>query len=323
MPYGRCSASLVYNQSLFAFAVQPMAHFQRVGVLARLPHPQVLGSVAHLVDFLHARGITVVFEPHTAALLNHGDVTVSEDGDFAKDVDLVIVVGGDGSMLSGARDLVGYGVPLLGVNRGRLGFLTDILPEDMETRVARVLDGDYRVTERFLLEMVVTRNGGAIGRGIALNDVVLHPGQSVRMMEFELYIDGQFVYSQRSDGLIVSTPTGSTAYALSAGGPIMHPKLDAIVLVPMNPHTLTSRPIVISGDSEVEVRVGTRNELHPRVTCDGQQEITTEPGDIIRIGKLAPALRLIHPSDHNFYEVCRTKLGWGSRLDSLRDEEPG
>ncbi len=300
-----------------------MAHFRRVGVLARLQHPQVLDSLAHLVDFLHGRGVTVVLEPNTAALLNRGDVTVSEDGDFAKDVDLVIVVGGDGSMLSGARDLVGYGVPLLGVNRGRLGFLTDILPEDMEIRVARVLDGDYRVTERFLLEMLVTRNGAAIGRGIALNDVVLHPGQSVRMMEFELYIDGDFVYSQRSDGLIVSTPTGSTAYALSAGGPIMHPKLDAIVLVPMNPHTLTSRPIVISGDSEVEVRVGTRNELHPRVTCDGQQEIITEPGDIIHIGKLAPPLRLIHPADHNFYEVCRSKLGWGSRLDSLRDEEPG
>jgi len=135
-------------------------------------------------------------------------------------------------------------------------------------------------------------------------------------MEFELYIDHQFVYSQRSDGLIISTPTGSTAYALSAGGPILHPGLDAIVLVPMNPHTLTSRPFAIAGNSDIEILVGARNELHPQVTCDGQKDVTAEPGDIIRIRKQATPLRLIHPVDHNFYEICRSKLGWGSRLDS-------
>jgi len=231
------------------------------------------------------------------------------------------VVGGDGSMLGAARALTDLNVPLLGLNRGRLGFLTDIHPDDMEEGIGRVLAGEYKSTNRYLLEMRVERDGETIGKGLALNDLVLHPGRSVRMMEFELYVDQQFVYSQRSDGLIISTPTGSTAYALSAGGPIIHPNLDAIVLVPMNPHTLASRPIVISGDSQIEVLVGRRNELHPLISCDGQVDISTEPGDVIKIHRKPTPLRLIHPSEHNFYETCRDKLGWGRRLDSLRPGE--
>ena len=234
--------------------------------------------------------------------------------------DVAIVVGGDGSMLSAARDLVQSNIPLLGINRGRLGFLNDIGPGEIEERVGEVLSGDYIVSERFLLEMSVTRENQSIGSGAALNDVVFHPGKSVRMMEFELYIDGQFVYSQRSDGLIVATPTGSTAYALSGGGPIMHPNLNAVVLVPMNPHTLSSRPIVVGGDSTITILVGKRNKLHPHVTCDGQNHISTRPGDVIEISKLKQPIRLIHLPDHNFYATCRSKLGWGSRLDSNRSE---
>ena len=163
------------------------------------------------------------------------------------------------------------------------------------------------------LEAEVRRQGEAIGQGDALNDVVLHPGKSTRMIEFELYIDGQFVCSQKADGLIVATPTGSTAYALSAGGPIMHPKLDAIVVVPMYPHTLSSRPIVVDGNSELKVVVSPDMTIYPQVSCDGQNHFTCAPGDTLHVAKKAQKLRLIHPLDHNYYEVCRTCLLYTSR----------
>lgn len=298
-----------------------MEQFQNIGVVARLEHPEVIDSLKRLVAFLRADGRKVLAESKTAELLEDAAIATISRRSIEGTVDLVIVVGGDGSMLGASRALVDLNVPLLGLNRGRLGFLADIHPDAMEEGIGRVLAGEYKSTERYLLEMRVERDGETIGKGLALNDLVLHPGRSVRMMEFELYIDQQFVYSQRSDGLIISTPTGSTAYALSAGGPIMHPKLDAIVVVPMNPHTLASRPIVISGDSQLEVLVGTRNELHPLISCDGQVDISTEPGDIIKINRKPTPLRLIHPTEHNFYETCRDKLGWGRRLDSLRPGE--
>lgn len=293
-----------------------MAHFKRIALVANIQLPEIVDSLKRLSSFLENSGYIVLLESNTAQLINNKHLPVFDCDDMAQQLDLVIVVGGDGSMLSAVRSMMEYDIPLLGVNRGRLGFLTDILPSEMEAQVKRVLAGDYVISKRFLLEMSISRNGLTIGCGEALNDIVLHPGKSLRMMEFELYIDEQFVYSQRSDGLIVSTPTGSTAYALSGGGPIMHPNLDAIVLVPMNPHTLTSRPIVVGGNSNIEIRVGSLNELHPQVTCDGQNDLQTEPGDIIRINKKEQLLQLIHPVGHNFYETCRTKLGWGSRLDS-------
>lgn len=304
-----------------------MSAFQRIGLMARLSYPEVADSLRRLARFLESNH-TVVVEESSAELLNGDNLKyeVVTCDQFADNLDLAIIVGGDGSMLSAARALIDAGIPLLGVNRGRLGFLTDIRPDELEERVGKVLAGEYVESSRFLLEATVTENNkkgddSVITIGSALNDVVLHPGQSIRMMEFELYIDGRFVNSQRSDGLIVATPTGSTAYALSGGGPILHPDLDAIVVVPMNPHTLASRPIVVHGNSEIEIRVGRRNELHPSVTCDGQTHFTTEPGEVIRIAKRPGLLRLIHPADHNFYQICRSKLGWGSRLDSVRHSE--
>ena len=159
---------------------------------------------------------------------------------------------------------------MLGINRGSLGFLTDIRPDELEAKVGEVLDGQYIVESRFLLDAQVRRGIDSMGQGDALNDVVLHPGKSTRMIEFELYIDGQFVCSQKADGLIVATPTGSTAYALSAGGPIMHPKLDAIVIVPMYPHMLSSRPIVVDGNSELKIVVSPNMQIYPQVSCDGR-----------------------------------------------------
>lgn len=299
-----------------------MFPFQRIGVVARLRSREVVESLNRLVAFLKRDGREVVAEGETAKLLDDHSIEVVDGRTLKPDaVDLVIVVGGDGSMLGAIRALAGLDVPLLGLNRGRLGFLTDIPPEAMERGIGRVLAGEYQLSERSLLEAEVWRQGAVVASGTAANDVVLHPGRSVRMMEFELYVDGQFVYSQHSDGLIVATPTGSTAYALSAGGPILHPQLDAIVLVPMNPHSLNSRPIVLDGDSAIEIRVGVRDELHPAITCDGQYELSTAPEDVIRIHKQPRPVRLIHPVDHNFYQICRTKLGWGSRLDSVRHDD--
>jgi len=214
-------------------------------------------------------------------------------------------------------------VPVIGINRGRLGFLTDILPDELEEGITAVLDGRYSVDSRFLLDVVArpqfAKNSKDQYLGSALNDVVLHPGKAAQMIKFELYVDGKFVYSLDSDGLIVATPTGSTAYALSAGGPIMHPGLNAVVLVPMYPHSLGNRPIVVDGDSEIRIVVSPQEILEPQVSCDGQVLYTATAGDEIIVRKKDVPLKLIHPPEHTFYQACRSKLGWGSPL--VRDND--
>lgn len=291
-----------------------MEPFRNIGIIGRLGSTQVLDTIRRLKKFLIDRHLHVILEDTIAEVLpGHGLQTCSRKimGEIG---DLVVVVGGDGSMLGAARALARHKVPVLGINRGSLGFLTDIRPDELEAKVGEVLDGQYIVESRFLLDAQVRRGIDSMGQGDALNDVVLHPGKSTRMIEFELYIDGQFVCSQKADGLIVATPTGSTAYALSAGGPIMHPKLDAIVIVPMYPHMLSSRPIVVDGNSELKIVVSPNMQIYPQVSCDGQNHFTCAPGDTVTISKKPQKLRLIHPIDHNYYEICRTKLGWGSRL---------
>ncbi|WP_444907900.1 NAD(+) kinase [Microbulbifer sp. SSSA008] len=289
-----------------------MSEFQTIGLVGRTESESTVVSLKRLMSFLEGEGYTVVLEEGTAASVMEHRVRVSKKEKLGELCDLVIVVGGDGSLLGAARALARFSVPLLGINRGRLGFLTDITPDQVEQKVGEVLSGKYMAESRFLLDMSLTRNGKPIGEGSALNDVVLHPGELIRMIEFDLYIDGQFVYTQRSDGLIISTPTGSTAYALSGGGPIMHPKLDAIVLVPLNPHTLSSRPIVVEGSSEIKIVVSDHSISNPHVTCDGHDQIITKSGDVVRVHKKPHRLTLVHPIEHSFYEACRSKLGWGS-----------
>src|SRR5690554_2454517 len=288
--------------------------FRNIGLIGRLGSNKVVETLKRLMRYLDEHNYQVIVEARTAGvMLGHG----FQEADLkmlAEICDLVIVVGGDGSLLGAARAMAKTGVPVLGVNRGRLGFLTDILPEEVEEKVAEVLAGKFTSERRFLLDAEVYREGELIGSADGLNDVVLHPGKSARMIEFDLYIEGQFVYNQRSDGLIVATPTGSTAYALSGGGPIMHPKLDALVLVPMFPHTLSSRPIVVDGKSEIKIVIDPDLSIYPTISCDGQADIPCAPGDSITIRKKAHKLKLIHPKGHNFYEICRTKLGWSSNL---------
>ena len=291
-----------------------MEHFRSIGLIGRLGSGRVVDTLRRLKRFLLDKGHTVILEDAVAELLPGHQLQVCSRQNMGELCDLVIVVGGDGSLLGAAREMAKAKIPLLGVNRGRLGFLTDISPNDLEERLAQVLAGDYIEESRFLLDGHVERNGQPLGYGSALNDVVLHPGKSTRMIGFDLFIDGHFVYSQRSDGLIVATPTGSTAYSLSAGGPIMHPKLDAVVLVPMFPHTLSSRPIVVDGKSEIKLVIGETNETYPQISFDGQMNISCAPGDIVRITKKPFKVRLIHPTDHNFYATCRDKLGWASTI---------
>ncbi|GAB1257225.1 NAD(+) kinase [Aurantivibrio plasticivorans] len=291
-----------------------MSEFASIGIIGRLDSEKAVYSLNRLIDYLVAKQLNVILEEGTAKVLPNCQLPTGDKSVLGKHCDLVMVVGGDGSMLWAAGDLARYNVPLLGVNQGRLGFLTDITPDHIEDLVGEVLSGKYLMETRFMLGMSVLRNGETIGTGQALNDVVIHPGKFIRMIELELYIDEQFVYSQRSDGIIVSTPTGSTAYSLSAGGPLVHPRMDAVVLVPMNPHTLSSRSIVVDGSSEIKIIIGEHNTARPHVTCDGQDQMVTEPGDEIHVHKHPWKLNLVHPINHNFYETCRSKLGWESHL---------
>lgn len=294
-----------------AFADRP---FKTIGLIGRLGSQKVVDSLRRLVTYLVDHEYKVLVEDRTATVIpDHGQPEESRRvlGELC---DLVIVIGGDGSLLGAARTLCHTGTLILGVNRGRLGFLTDISPDELETRVGEVLAGQFEREERFLLDAELYRGGVAVGKGEALNEVVVHPGKAVRMIEFELFIDGQFVYSQRSDGLIVATPTGSTAYALSGGGPIMHPKLDVVTLVPMFPHTLSSRPIVVDAASEIRIHIGETNQTYPHISCDGQTRSVAKPDDVLVITRKPQRVQLVHPLGHNFYEVLRSKLGWSNRL---------
>jgi NAD+ kinase len=288
--------------------------FATIGLIGRLGSDKVVDSLKRLIRYLTEHDYHVVIEDRTATVITDHGLPETSRRALGELCDLVIVVGGDGSLLGAARTLCETGTLILGVNRGRLGFLTDISPDELETRVGEVLAGHFEREERFLLDAELYRNGVAVGHGEALNEVVVHSGKAVRMIEFELFVDGQFVYSQRSDGLIVATPTGSTAYALAGGGPIMHPKLDVVTLVPMFPHTLSSRPVVLDAASEIRIHIGETNLTYPHISCDGQTRAVAKPDDVLVIKRKLERVQLVHPLGHNFYEVLRSKLGWSHRL---------
>lgn len=297
-----------------------MDQFRNIGLMGRPGNASVVDTLEYLQEFLRARGLKVIFDEDTAALMPHQDLQVCTRAMLGEVCDLIIVVGGDGSMLHAGRSLARFNKPVLGINRGHLGFLTDVSPDEIEEKVGAVLAGNYASEKRSLLSLQVKSDGVVVGEGVALNDIVLQAGKAVHMIEFDLYIEGQFVYRQRSDGLIVATPTGSTAYALSGGGPIMHPKLDAIVLVPMHPHTLSSRPIVVDANSEVKIRILSES-ISPLVSADGQTGIQLRQGDWVYVTRHPFKLQLVHPPGHDFYEACRTKLGWGTHLTSNQSGE--
>lgn len=298
-----------------------MSKFKRIALIGRSGHQQATETIARLIDYLRAEGLDIWVVDDIASIDGFSDLPHCTLEHIGQKVDLAIVVGGDGSLLGASRALANFGTPVLGINRGTLGFLTDIRPSEAIEKVGQALLGQFTEEKRWLNSVEVIRDEQIIAQATALNDVVLHKGQSARMLGFDLCIDDQFVYSSRSDGLIVSTPTGSTAYALSAGGPIMHPKLNALVLVPMFPHTLNARPIVVPAGCVVSVTVTEKHQALPQVSCDGQTHISLLLGDRVLIRQSEERLTLLHPPGYSYYEVCRSKLQWGGRIEPQQDDE--
>ena len=235
--------------------------------------------------------------------------TVLEHKDFVKKVDMVIVFGGDGTLLNAARKYLNYDIPILGINMGNVGFLTDISTDNFEKTIKEVLDGNYKIEERNLVSAKFGNN-----HLYGLNEVVIHSGAYAQLMRYRLNVNDKVVYEQRSDGLIIATPTGSTAYALSAGGPIIHPSLDVWTILPMLPQSLSSRPFVISTDEKVEMDLFDGPNENAKICVDGQDDIDIPYGEKILISKMEKTLKLVHPNDNDFFEACREKLGWSLNI---------
>lgn len=287
--------------------------FKTVGIYGRLRSPGVTETLETLVAYLQNLGQELLIDSETAEALTNSSVETVSREELSKRCQLLIVVGGDGSLLHAAHAVINNEIPVLGVNRGRLGFLADIHPTQLH-KIKNILEGDFLLEKRFLLSAKVMYQGEVIGQSRALNEVALIPDSVPHMNEFEIYIDDQFVCSQASDGLIVATPTGSTAYALSGGGPILHPRLNAMVIVPMFPHSLSMRPIVVEGDNKLKIVISPHNATQPRLTCDSQTFIEAPPGSHIIVEKNPEKLHLIHPLDYDYYQTLRSKLHWGQKL---------
>lgn len=288
------------------------APFKTVALIGKYKSPDIKKPLLDLADFLRKRGVGIVLDELTAKHVNASEYPVLQLEKIGKRADLAIVLGGDGTMLNIARAFAPFDVPLVGVNQGRLGFLTDVSIGTVHETLGTILDGHYVTEQRMLLSAVVYSDSDRVFSTLAFNDVAVAKGIKGSMIEIEVHIDGQFVYTLRSDGLVICTPTGSTAYALSAGGPILHPGLRLIGLVPICPHTLSNRPIVISGDATVEIRM--RQAVEARVHCDSHSSFDLKDEDTIKIKRYPNAIRLLHPGGHNYYHMLRQKLHWSETL---------
>jgi NAD+ kinase len=287
--------------------------FTCIGIVGHPRHPSALATHEMLFHWLVARGYSVMLEHQIAHDLGLKDVVTGSLAEIGQQADLAVVVGGDGNMLGAARVLARYDIKVIGVNRGNLGFLTDLDPDNALQQLADVLEGEYIDEQRFLLETIVHKEHQQCRVSTAINEVVLHPGKVAHMIEFEVYIDDRFAFSQRSDGLIIATPTGSTAYSLSAGGPILTPSLEAIALVPMFPHTLSARPLVINGSSTIRLKFSqTGRDLE--ISCDSQIALPIQEGEEVLIRRSDFYLNLIHPKDYSYFNTLSTKLGWSKKL---------
>jgi NAD+ kinase len=289
-----------------------MRSFNTVGVIGKRRDPRAALTVAQVCEVLRGHGRAPLVDSETRQQLAGFAVESADMDTLGRRCELAIVVGGDGTLLSAGRALAAHGVPLLGVNQGHLGFMVDVAPDDVSQRIGEVLAGRYVLERRLLLSALVNAQRTERRRGpfIAVNDIVLRNQGSIRMLDFETWLDQGFISRHRADGLIVSTPTGSTAYALSGGGPVLHPSLSAIVLVPICPHTLSDRPIVVTRESRI--RIVLRGEVAGvALTCDGQISEPLEPGDEVQIEAAPYELRLIHPANYDYFHILREKLHWG------------
>ncbi len=288
--------------------------FNTVGLIGKYGDPSIAPLVHQIARFLKKRDLRLLLEEETAQLIQERGLPVGNRRLLARHCDLVIVLGGDGTFLNAARSFVDFRVPLLGVNLGRLGFLADISPtNDLDGALHEIFTGQFKEEERGLLHVEVRRDGQAITQADALNDVVIHKREMARMIEVDTYIDDVFLNAYWADGLIIATPTGSTAYALSGGGPIVHPSLDAVLVVPICPHTLSHRPILLNANREIAVQLRSHNTAETIITCDGQITLNLAVGDRIVIRQKRRKLRLIQPLKHDYFQVLRAKLGWGAQ----------
>lgn len=288
--------------------------FHTIALWGCVSDAAVAARAARIAAQLRTRDIDVLVD---AEFLDTGEFDgcrpLSDDAPL-QGIDLLISIGGDGTLLTAARRVAGATIPILGVNLGRLGFLTDIHPDQVDVATDAILDGNYIAEERLLLEATLIRgldSAGAAASTLALNDVVLQKGSSGRMFDFDTKIGGTFVNRHSGDGLIVATPTGSTAYALSCGGPIVEPSVAALVMVPICPHSLSDRPLVIPASSDIEISIADSGEPPAHVSCDGEELGEMGPNDRLRIQTASESVTLLHPRDHSYYELLRSKLNWG------------
>lgn len=290
--------------------------FRRVALVGKQT-PEIAQSLRALRDLLRQRGCEVMLESETAASVGDGNSGASFE-EIGRKADLAIVVGGDGTMLAAARNLVRHHVPLAGINQGRLGFMTDIALGEMSSSVGAILEGRHAIEERALLEAEIRRGGNSLLRTVALNEAVLTKGSQARLIEFELRINGEYVYTLRADGVIVATPTGSTAYALSAQGPILQPTVPAFALVPLNPHVLSARPVSVSDTSEIEI--GLVRALDARAHFDGFALTDMHQGDRLVLKRSADSIRFVHPPGYSYFTMLREKLRWSKAMEQRPED---
>ena len=288
-----------------------MSKFKKIAVIGKYPSFEEAGDfhtqLIELIRYLSKKNVELIIEEKTQKQINLDKFKSLPLKDIGPQVDVAIIVGGDGTMLGVARSLVDSQIPLIGVNIGRFGFLADLNINSMFTNIDMILDGDFIRDDRMLIDTRIIRSDKVIYESLSLNDVVIKSG--LKLIELEVVIDGRFVHTQRSDGIIVSTPTGTTAYALSAGGPILHPNLDAISIVPISPHTLSNRPIAVSGNSEIEIKIIDMDEAYASI--DGQIKFPLDLRDRIEINKAKQCISILHPNNYCYFEMLRNKLNWG------------
>jgi len=302
------SANLSTPSNIAAQSTAGAAAFHKIALVGRYPSAAIAASIAEVAAFVESTGRQVIFETETARHLERGNLEVMTTAQIGSHADVVIVLGGDGTMLGVARQLASFKVPMIGINQGRLGFMTDIPAERKIAVLTDMLDGKINSENRSLLEGSVLRNGESICNALAVNDVVVARGAGSGMIELRVEVDGHFMYNQRSDGLIIGTPTGSTAYALSAGGPLLHPSLGGIVLVPIAPHALSNRPIVVPDSSQIVVEVISGRDCS--VNFDMQSFAGLQHHDRLVIQRSTHAVTFLHPEGWSYYDTLREKLHW-------------
>lgn len=283
---------------------------QTCALIGHFTEPRIAESAAAVLAVLSARGVEALVADGEPAPFSAQARAVPR-AELADQADYMVAVGGDGTLLQAARLVVGHEVPLLGINRGQLGFLTDVLPRNVASSIEAMLDGRCATDRRPLLEARLQRGQGPITPHLALNDVVLLRREAGHMLDFQTLVDGRFLNSHRGDGMVVATATGSTAYALSCGGPIVDPALDVLVMAPICPHTLSDRPIVVAGSANIEIRSLARGTGLAEVACDGARLGDLQPGDRLEISKAGGSITLLHPPGYDYFSLLRSKLRWG------------